>query len=297
MARQLLVVIALVFAAAALVRADAFDHYINTILEKIPDADGVREVKQLTPDMILEHNSALPDSTAAFIVVQTNEGRFARLLVQAARKQLADEKKTQINILLIERFVTYRPGTERTVTVSGANVILFDGFQFSLDQGQVVPGNLSPDLRFVAREEAGKKGEIYLEPVGRAKMYLVTKAIPEATPKKSAKFVIGETFESKYFAGKFQVFDDGRRSGTLQLEVDEETGEVSGFWYSDKAGERYRVVGKVGPPKHAIQFTVKLPRTEQTFKGWMFTGTGMAITGWSKLQDREAGFYALRVEE
>jgi len=65
----------------------------------------------------------------------------------------------------------------------------------------------------------------------------------------------------------------------------------------DKDGERYKVQSKVLMPKHTIQFAVKFPRTEQVFRGWMFTGTGLAITGWSKLQDREAGFYATRVEE
>jgi len=295
MYRRTLALLALTLAVgSSSVRGDGFDLYTNAILEKVPKAAGVKEIKQLTPEMIFDNNSVLPEIASAFVIVQTNEGRFAKLLVQAAKKQLSDEQKTQINIVLIERFVTYRPGTERTEVVKGGNVILFDGFQFSLDMGQVVPSTLNPDLRFIAKED--KKAEVYLEPVGRAKMFLLTKAIPEATPKKTAKFVLGETFESKYFNGKFQVFDDGRRSGTLQLEVDDE-GEVAGFWYSDKQGERYRVVGKVGPAKHAIQFTVKLPRTEQQFRGWMFTGTGMTISGWSKMQDREAGFYAVRTED
>jgi hypothetical protein len=195
----------------------------------------------------------------------------------------------------VERYVTYRPGTERAVVASGQNVYLFDGFLFSLDLGQVVPNTLSPDLRFVAKEK-GDKSEVYLEPVGNAKLFLLTKPLAEATKAKAEKFVIGEVFEPKYFTGKYKLHDDGRRSGTLQLEVDED-GDVSGFYFSDKDGERYRVTGKVGTPKHTIQFTVKFPRTEQVFRGWMFTGTGLAMTGWSKMQDREAGFYATRVEE
>ena len=46
-----------------------------------------------------------------------------------------------------------------------------------------------------------------------------------------------------------------------------------------------------------IEIVVKLPRTEQVFHGWLFTGNGLALAGYSKLQDREAGFYATRVEE
>lgn len=284
------------FIAPAAVRADAFDLYTNPILEKVDKAEGVKEIKQLTPEMILDNNRIIPDVASAMIVVQTNEGRLAKVLVQAARKRLNDEKKTQVDILLIERYVTYKAGTERAVAVQGQNVYLFDGFQFSLDLGQVVPPTLSPDLRFVAKEK-GDKSEIYLEPLGNAKMWLLTKPLPEAAPpKKGEKFVIGEVFEAKYFGGKYKLYDDGRRSGTLELEVDEE-GNVTGHFFSDKDGERYKVAGKVLQPRHTIQFAVKFPRTEQVFRGWMFTGTGLVITGWSKLQDREAGFYATRLEE
>ncbi|MBL8792865.1 MAG: hypothetical protein JNM56_03075 [Planctomycetia bacterium] len=295
MCRRVLLAAALL-CLPSVARADAFDPYINTVLEKLkPDADGVKELKQLTPETILENNRVLPDSTSALVVVQTNEGRMCKLLVQAARKRLNDEDKSLVNILLIEKYVTYKTATERAVQASGQNVMLFDGFQFSLDLGQVVPANLTPDIRFVAKE--GKdKDEIHLEPVGKAKLFLLTKPLPEATPKKSTKFVIGEVFEPKYFTGKFKLYDDGRRSGTLTLEVDNE-GAVTGHYFSDKDGERYKVVGKTGTIKHSIQFTVKLPRTEQTFQGWLFTGTGLAMTGWSKMQDREAGFYALRVED
>ena len=84
---------------------------------------------------------------------------------------------------------------------------------------------------------------------------------------------------------------------TVVVPVYDEEGNVAGHYFSDKDGESYKVAGKVLMPKHTIQFAVKFPRTEQVFRGWMFTGTGLAITGWSKLQDREAGFYATRLED
>ena len=125
----------------------------------------------------------------------------------------------------------------------------------------------------------------------------MTKPLPQATAKKAEKFVIGETFEPKFFAGKYKLHDDGRRSGTLTLEVSEE-GDVSGTYVSDRDGQRYSVNGKVNASiKHSIQFTVRFPKTEQVFRGWMFTGNGTSITGWSKLQEREAGFHAVRLEE
>jgi hypothetical protein len=174
---------------------------------------------------------------------------------------------------------------------SGKNLYLFPGFRFSLDLGQVVPEGIAADLRFTAEGDT-----IAAEPVGKAKIYLLTKGLPEAAPKKTAKLVVGETFEPRYFNGTFRLYDDGRRSGKLKLEV-ADNGEVTGAYYSDKDGEKYEVKGAIRTPQHAITFTVKFPRSEQVFQGWLFTGDARVLTGSSRLLEREAGFYAVRVEE
>lgn len=292
-----LALILFLMTAAPALRADAFDHYTNPILAKAPMADGVQEIKQLTPALATEHNRVLPNIPSALVVVQTNDGRWSKLLVQAARRKIGDEMPVQIPILLIDRFVTYKEGQEQAVQARGANVFLYNGFHFSLDLGQVVPAGLGGDVRFVAEE-----GKIYAEPVGKAKMYLLTRAMPEASPKKSPKLVVGEVFETRYFNGTYKLFDDGRRSGTLTLKVDDD-GDVTGSYYSDTDGQKYEVLGKVSNPKHLIQFFIKLPRIEQKFQGYLFTGNGKALVGTSRLsdqgkeQDRVTGFYAVRVEE
>jgi hypothetical protein len=109
--------------------------------------------------------------------------------------------------------------------------------------------------------------------------------------------VIGATFEPHYFIGKYKLFDDGRRSGQLVISEVNASGEVVGTFYSDRDGAKYDVVGKIGAQRHAITFTVKFPQIEQSFNGFLFTGNGKAICGTTKLQEREAGFYAERVEE
>jgi hypothetical protein len=140
------------------------------------------------------------------------------------------------------------------------------------------------------------EGKSYVEPLGKAKLYLLTKPIPEATPKKPPKFEIGDTFQPKYFNGTYKLYDDGRRSGTLKLKVADD-GEVTGDYFTDKDGKSYEVKGKIGMPSHSIQFTIKLPRTVETFDGFLFTGDGKAICGTSRMEERPAGFYAIRVEE
>jgi hypothetical protein len=231
----------------------------------------------------------LPDASAAFIVVYTNDSRYSKLLVRTAFRKVSADRK--IPMLLIERFVTYKEGEERTIHASGQNVNLFPGFRFNLDLGQVVPEELGGDLRFAVDGD-----KVVTETLGKAKMYLLTKPLPDAIPKKGPKLEVGETFEPRYFNGTYKLYDDGRRSGKLVLQVGER-GEVSGDYYSDKDGAKYEVHGKLGMPTYSIQFTVKFPRAEQTFQGWLFTGDGKALCGSSKIQDHEAGFYAVRAED
>ena len=287
--RHALLVLLFVSATGAL-RADSFDYYTNKVLRSAPDSEYVKEVTKLTPALIIEHERTLKDVTSAVIIVKTNDERFARVLVQSARRKI-DDKKT-IRIIQIDRFVTYREGAEKTLHCSGQNVNLYPGFRLSLDIGQVVPDELPADLRFVVDGD-----DVYVEPIKNAKIYLLEKPIPAAEPpKKPGKIEIGDTFLPKYFSGTYKLYDDGRRSGQITLKVDEE-GEVTGTYTSDKDGQNYEVKGKVGTPAHTIQFTVVFPRAEQTFQGWMFTGDGKAITGSTRLVEREAGFYAVRVED
>ena len=270
-------------------RADAFDRYTNVVLSKAPSTADVKELKQLTPEIISDNDRILSGITGALLIVHTNEGRYSKLLVQAARQKV--DGTTSVPILLIDRYVTYREGQDRATQASGQNVCLFDGFRLNLDIGQIVPAALSGDLRFVMRGD-----QAFAEPLGKAKLYLVTKPLPDAAPRKPAKLIVGEMFEPRYFNGTYRLYDDGRRSGTLTLQVGQD-GEVTGSYYSDKDGQKYDVEGKLGNVKHAIHFTVNFPRSREEFQGWMFTGNGKAITGSSRLQEREAGFYALRVEE
>lgn len=270
--------------------ADAFDLYTNAILSRAIEANALTEVKELTAELLAEHGRVLPQSTAALLVVKTNEGRHAKLLVEAARQKVDD--RTQLPILLIERFTTFREGEERAVQASGQNVHLYPGFRFNLDLGQVVPAQLPADLEAV---EAKDKG-FAVKPAGKAKFFLVTKSLPEASPKKAGKLIVGESFEVRYFNGTYKLSDDGRRSGTLELKVTD-AGEVTGSFYSDRDGRKYDVTGKVGTPRHSIAFTIKYPRVEETFTGLLFTGNARAICGTSKLQERESGFYAIRVED
>jgi hypothetical protein len=269
--------------------AEPFDYYVRPVLARLVEAKDTKEIKKLTPSLMVDNDRVLPHTRSTFLVVKTNEGRYAKLLAQPARQKI-DAERT-LPMLLLDQYVTYKEGEERAVQASGKNLSLFPGFRLSLALGQVVPEALGGDLRFVADGD-----NVYAEPLGKAKLYLVTKALPDVGPKKGAKFVAGDTFEPSWFNGTYHLRSDGRRSGKLTLKV-EEDGSLSGSYYSDKDGAKYPVSGRIGTPKHCVQFTIKFPRSEETFQGCMFTGDGQAMAGTSRLQERESGFYARRVEE
>jgi hypothetical protein len=239
--------------------------------------------------MMIEHSRVLPGLSGTFLLVVNQQGRRSKLLVQPARQKIG--RDDTVPILLIERFVSFKEGEEKAAHAEGKMIRLFPDFHFDLDLGQVVPAKIGGDLRFVVNGE-----DSYLEPVGQAVMYLITAHLPETSQKRPARPEPGAKFEPRFFAGSYKLYDDGRRSGTLDLSVAEDM-SVSGSYYSDRDGRRYDVSGKVGNPPHAIQFQITFPRTVQTFHGLMFTGNGQAITGSSRLQDRQTGFYALRLEK
>ena len=55
-----------------------------------------------------------------------------------------------------------------------------------------------------------------VKPVKDAKLYVVTTPIAGVVPKKAPKLVVGEAFETRFFAGRYKLHDDGRRSGRLE---------------------------------------------------------------------------------
>lgn len=286
--RRLAVLAALLFLVPAARSADLFDLYTNPVLGRVPTAEGAREVKQLTPAQLLEHERLLPGAAGTLLVVKTNDNRWSKLLVQPGRQKV--ESAVPLPILLIDRYVTYKEGQEQTVQASGQALRLFPGFRFSLDLGQVVPEPLGGDLRLVSEGD-----KVHVEPIAKARLFLVTKPLPGVTPPRGEKVVVGEKFEPRYFNGTYRLHDDGRRTARLTLKVAAD-GDVSGSYYSDADGARYEVRGHIGNPNHTIDFVVTFPRSEQTFRGWLFTGDAKALVGTARIGGRETGFYALRVE-
>ena len=142
---------------------------------------------------------------------------FAKLLVQPARQKVGDKHAP---LLLVDKYMTFKGTTDRAVQASGQNLHLYPGLRLSLDIGQVVPESVGGDLRGRSRRRRTRTRS-YVKPVKDAKLYVVTKPIAGVVPKKAPKLVVGEAFETRFFAGRYKLHDDGRRSGVLKLEVND----------------------------------------------------------------------------
>src|SRR5260370_9386175 len=183
--------------------ADPFDHYLNPILSKAIDNGTVKETKQATVSFLRANDRILPNVPGALLIVTRNDGRNCKLLVQPASQRAPGDKF--VPMLLIERYVTYKEGEEQAVVASGKGLSLFPGFRLNLDLGQVVPEELGGDLRYVADGD-----KIYVEPLGKAKLYVVTKHLPDATPKNPEKVVVAEPFRPKHIHGTYRLYNSAR---------------------------------------------------------------------------------------
>lgn len=187
-------------------RADHFDYYTNPVLAKAIEDGVLKELKELTSDQMAEYADVLGDSSAVFLIVVTNDNRHAKLLVRPARQRVGTDQ--QVSMILIEKYVTYKEATERTVKAKAENVHLYGDSRLHLDLGQIVPEKMGGDL--IVIESPKNPNSLIVKPLNKAKLFVVTKAIANVVPKKAPKLVLGEKFEPRFFIGTYKLCDDGR---------------------------------------------------------------------------------------
>ncbi|MBX6312858.1 MAG: biopolymer transporter ExbD [Isosphaeraceae bacterium] len=283
--------LALVLSLAATALADDFDRLEGPILAGIPASGDAQAHEQLTLAELGNLPSILPGLREPLLIAMTDQGNIARLIAIPAFRKPQGGQGEPIPILVLERFATFEGGPATTRLARGRDLILFDGFFFDLDSGQVVPEGQGGDLRFLAQGEQGPR----LVAVGKAKLYTLSKSpfpSPAAAPR--ARPSTRGQVRPEDFAGRYHLFADGRWSGVLDLKVGER-GVVTGRFRSDQTGASYPVTGHVaeGAP-HQIRFAAQFPRSKLEFVGYLWTEGQGAMAGSATLLDHELGFFALR---
>jgi hypothetical protein len=104
----------------------------------------------------------------------------------------------------------------------------------------------------------------------------------------------GKAIVARDFAGRYQLQADGRWSGLLELQVAADR-QVTGRFRSEALGTSYPVNGQVSAESpQRIEFTIKFPRIEQEYTGYLWTEGKTALAGSFTMADRTFGFFALR---
>lgn len=271
--------------------ADHFDDQLADAVRAVADAPAVKQVSELTLDQLRALPRPLQELDAGFAVVKTDQGNWCKLLLRYARRKKAGSEDT-IDLVLLDRLVTYPQDTRQAVVAERKETLLFPGFAIDLDLGQVVPAGTGEDLVFVAGEGDEKPGR--LEVANGAELWLVGRAFnkPSAGPRRR---VGTGAIQPEDYAGKYEVSGDGRWNGSLTLAVDED-GKVSGSYTSEQTGRTYNVRGRVGTPTNRIDFEVILPMTVQEYEGYLWTQDRNRMTGVTRMEGLPFGFEAKRVD-
>lgn len=291
MLTRMLPVPLLTLALATLASADEFDRLEGRTLAEIPGSDMATAHESISiQDLVLLPN-VLRDSRAALVIVKTDQGNPARLLVTPAFRKAPDGQGEPSPILLLERFDTFEAGPATSILAGGRDRVLFDGFRLDLDTGQVVPDGQGGDIQFQGGE---KPAQQKLIAIGGAKLFTLAKSplSDQAAPDQPSP---GRNVIPGDFAGRYRLVANGQWTGTLTLKVGDD-GALDGQFRSDQTGSSYRVTGQAGGESaNQLRFEVVFPRSRQEYEGRLFTNGKGAIAGSTTLLDRTYGFFALRM--
>lgn len=261
------------------IAADAFDRHTTKWLQK--GIRGQSPLKRVSLQQAGKLKSIGPQVASPCIVVRTNDGNLAKVLLGWGFRRGGDKL---VPVLLLERFVTYRAGRGDTTAAAGKDVMLFAGFHFNLDIGQVVPAGQGGDVQFT------QKGE--LEPLGNAKIYgLSGSQLP--APKNGAGPENRDGVSPRDFTGTWKVTVDGRWHGEMELEL-QDNGRLRGKYTSKESKSTYDVSGRIARLRHHVKLTIRLENAGESIDAFLFTRDKSVMAGSATLAGRDFGFYAVR---
>ena len=272
----------LVFISQSAQGDDAFDRHTAYWLKQA--TRDAKPLKELSMDQAARLNSIGEDIDGACVVVKTDKDNWTKALIGWGFVKGPDRP---IPVLLIDRFVTYRGDRNNVTTAVGKKVILFSGFGFDFDLGQVVPAGLGDDINF--SEKAA------LRPREKSELYAFDGSqLP--TEEKTDKYDPNDHagVRARDVEGTWVVDVDGRWRGQWKINVGE-GGRVQGTLTSTDSKNTYPITGRVSLPPHRIRLVIHLDNAEQTIDGYLWTKDKSAIAGTATLAARKFGFHAKRV--
>ena len=267
---------------SALSAADVFDRHTTVWLEQVVSAAKPRARFAAADSVKLKPLSANLSGTG--VVVKTDEQRLSKALVSWGFRK---GSQGPTPVVLLERFVSYRKGSDQT-TARGQTVMLFPGFQFDLDLGQVVPQGQGGDLQ-VTDDGA-------LTTIGGAKLFALDGSqLPKKADSDTPDPNDHDGVLARDFSGRWSVNTDGRWRGEFKIAVDDQ-GRATGRFLSRKSRSEYPVSGRVVGNTHRVKLTIQLESAAQTLDLWLWTSDKSAMAGTGEIGGRKFGAYAVRLQ-
>ena len=274
---------AMACAATSSARADVFDDHTAYWLRRAT-AD-TKPLESLAMRDSLSLKSIGRGIGSPCIVVHTDDDNWTKALVTwGFRKGTNGER---VPVVLIERFVNYRGDRQTITTAAGKDVMLFPGFGFNFDIGQVVPEGQGEDILCVA--------EGVLKPAAKSELFVLNgPAIPEPDPTQRPDPTSHTGVLPTDFAGSWKVRIDGRWEGVWELDVEER--RVFGRFISDETKSVYEIAGKIAALPHNAKLNIELANASQTIDAFLWTKDKSAMAGFMLMANRKLGFYATRIK-
>lgn len=274
----------LLFAGPSLLVADVFDRHTSYWLKQAAKAD--KPFDGLSLERAARIKTLARNISSPAIVVKTNEANWAKALVGWGFRK-GNDKPTPV--LLIERFVTYRGDRDDLTSAVGKDVMLFAGFSFNFDIGQVVPAGQGGDIEFTA--------DGVIKPLGEAQLFALDGSqLPEANAAEKYDPTDHDGVLPRDFSGTWNVNADGRWYGVWELKV-EENGVASGSYTSAESKSSYDIAGKVTATPHNIRLSIELANAQQAVDAYLWTKDKSVMAGTVTLAGRKFGFYATRQQD
>ena len=284
MLRPLTVCVVLFGLSTASYSADVFDRHAAPLVKKLADEGTATKELAMADAAKLKPLSANIGSPC--LILKTDSGNYTKALVSwGLKKGKGTDKPTPL--LLIERFVSYRGERLDLTAAIGKDVMLFPGFGFDFDIGQVVPAGQGADIEFSA--------DAVLTCAAEAKL-VVLNGSQLSPAEKSAKHDPNdhEGVVARDYTGTWKLNADGRWLGELDLKVNE-GGRATGSFTSDESKNAYELSGQTGSTPHNLKLEVFLANTQLSVDGYLWTKDKSQMAGTVTMTGRKFGFVATRV--
>lgn len=275
----------LVLGSSSLSAADVFDRQTPAVIKKqIEASDAVPEITLESSAKLKPLSSSI---TSPCVLIKTDEGNLTKTLISWGGLKRTSGK--QVPILLIERYTTYREDRPDLTKAHGKDVMLFPGFGFNFDLGQVVPVEEGADIEFTDKGTLKSRGGAKIVPLNPSQAATI-----DATSKHDP--LDHEGVIARDFSGTWKLNADGRWLGEWELKV-EEGGRATGKFTSDESRNTYDISGQVGSLPNNLKLDVFLANAQMTVDAYLWTKDKSMMAGTVTLSDRKFGFVASRVIE